>query len=101
MQAEDLRQIGDLIDARLDKRFAEFAIIVNKGFENTLTKEELIALELRINGKINNLDERLIYVENHMVTKYYLEERLMQFAGQVENSIKKMFQSYFPKIKVE
>ncbi|OGY91811.1 MAG: hypothetical protein A3H70_04875 [Candidatus Komeilibacteria bacterium RIFCSPLOWO2_02_FULL_48_11] len=54
----------------LNKKFDDFALIVKGGFDNTATKEELkqlatkdelVAMETRLNKKINNLNEQVTH----------------------------------------
>lgn len=60
----------------VDFKIDELARMVAKGFEQCTTKEELRGVEERLTHRINALESRVSHLEQTVVTKDYLDERL-------------------------
>lgn len=77
----DLKQIGDLLDTKLDEkldsRLGEVLEAVNKGFSDV--QEQIHGVKQNVAG----LDRRMTRVEATMVTKDYLDEKFAPINGKI------------------
>jgi archaellum component FlaC len=91
LDANDLKQIGDLMDAKLDEKLdekldsklGEVLEVVNSGFSEV--QEELHGLKSDVGGlksDVGGLKQRVTRIEATMVTKSYLDDKLADLRGE-------------------
>lgn len=68
--------VKSIVTTQLDEKLGELARMVARGFNDCARKEQLEDVERRLTSKIDALDSRLCHVEDVMVTRDYLDERL-------------------------
>jgi hypothetical protein len=70
------------VEIAVENAVNKLAIMINEGFKATATKEDLMALEERVNTRFDGVESRLDRIENLLLAKQ--EQRLTELEARMK-----------------
>lgn len=75
---EQTKVILTATDKKIDKKIDDFALMVQKGFEETAKKVELVALEKKMNERFDRIENILITKQDEKIDRLEARMRVVE-----------------------